>query len=246
MKNNDIQRSIDAILSGVTVSEARKAELLQTVLNHGAARSAPAKPPKLKLRFSLSLPLPHMVVAAIVVVIVMVAPMFLPEQSVDFETWHSDDGEHYMVYRQGKEQNQQIAEADSIPTEYGMFNCTTLEEVKQCYGTIPPMPTWLPEGLTWLSYNVGATTHGRNFTAIYLQGEGTIVYTVLENYEGLYYTAVEQSEEGEYITLASGQEVYITKNIDHLSLFWTANDVELMISGAFTREEAIRMAESVQ
>ena len=244
MKTNDVQRSIDTMLSGMTVSDARKAELLRGALGSMAPKSTRPATPKMKLRFSLSLPLPHMVVAAIVVVIVMVAPLFVSERPADFRTWQSEDGEHYMVQGMGKGQNGD-AGADNIPTEYGVFDCPTLEDVQKYYGRIPPMPTWLPDGATWLTANVGATSRSRNLSAIYLYNESTLLYTVYESYDGRTYTAVEQSEEGEFVTLSTGQEVYITRNIDYLTIFWTNDSIEYMISGLITREEAIRMAESV-
>lgn len=245
MKTNDIQRSIDAMLSGMTVSEERKAALLRGTLEALPPKPEKSTAPKLKLRFSLSLPLSHTVVAAIVVVLVMIAPLFMPNRPATFNTWQSEDGEHFMSQGMGKGQNS-AAVADNIPTEYGMFNCATIEDVPKYYGTMPPMPTWLPDGATWLSADVGTTSVGRNLTAVYLHNDSTMLFTIFENYDGYTYTAVEQSEEGEYVTLSTGPEAYITRNIDYRTIFWTDNSIEYMISGLITREEAIRMAESVR
>ncbi len=245
MSNNDIIRSVDTVLSGLTVSEAQKADLVRQAKGSPAAPAKQEDKLRLKLRFSLSLPLPHMIVAAIVVVIVMVAPLFMPNRPASFNTWQSEDGEHYMVQGMGKEQNG-AAVADNIPTEYGMFDCPTMEDIQKYYGMMPPMPTWLPDGASWLTATVGTTSVGRNLSAIYMYNDATLLYTIFENYDGLTYTAVEQSEEGEYVTLSTGQEAYITRNIDYRTIFWTDNSIEYLISGLITREEAIRMAESVR
>lgn len=245
MKNNDIIRSVDTVLSGLTVSDERKEALVRLAMG---TQPAPAKADdkvRVKLRFSLSFGLSHMIVAAIVVVIVMVAPMFVPNRPATFNTWQSEDGEHFMAQGMGKDRNSD-AVADNIPTEYGMFDCATMEDVQKYYGTLPPMPTWLPDGASWLTATVGTTTVGRNLSAIYMYNDSTLIYTIFENYEGETYTAVEQSEEGEYVTLSTGAEAYITRNIDYRTIFWTENSIEYLISGLITREEAIRMAESVR
>ena len=245
MRTDDIIRSIDTNLSALTVSETRKADLVRQAMGDKPALPTRGNDLRVKLRFSLSLPLPHAVIVAIVVVILMVAPMFMPNRPAFFKSWQSEDGEHYMVQGMGKEQNG-TATADNIPTEYGVFDCPTLEDVQKYYGTLPPLPTWMPGGATWLAYNVGATSMSRNLSAVYLYNEATLVYTIYENYDGHTYTAVEQSEEGEHVTLATGQEVYITKNLDYLTIFWTDDSKEFMLTGLITREEAIRMAESVR
>ena len=115
MKNNDIIRSVDTVLSGLTVSESRKAALVRRAMgtHHPAAKADH------RGRFSLSFPMPHMIVAAIVVVIVIIAPLFVPEQTEFFDDWQYGDGEFYMVDGVRKEQNSQVAEADNRPGELG-------------------------------------------------------------------------------------------------------------------------------
>lgn len=261
MKNNDIGRSIDTVLSGMTVSPARKEALVRTAIESkrlalrpepGWQESCPRKRTeranqvKLKFHFSLSFGLPHMVVAAIVVIVVMIAPLFAPEQKDFFKSWQSDDGEYYMVEGLGKEQSG-TAEADNVPTEYGMFQCTTLEEAEAYFGAAVPVINWLPEGWAAVDYNVGVLQFSRSCSVFYERGEKEVIsYSVFETYDGTAYTYVEQDGEGEFVTLADGREIYITHNIDRLTVTWTEGKREFFFSGDFTREEAIRMAESVK
>lgn len=255
MKTNDIERAVDTVLSGLTVTPDQQEELIRRAMDDSQRlslwescprkRTERAAPVKLKFRFSLSFGLSHMIIAAIVVVIVMVAPLFVPSKPADYTTWQSEDGEHYMIQSDGKKQGGS-AEADNIPTEYGMFKCASLEEVRQYYGTYPPLITWLPEDMEPLQYTVGTSSMSRNFCASYMRNESVTVYTVLENYDGFSYGYIEQDGEGEYITLSNGKEVYITTNMGYLTVCWTEQNMEIMLSGILTRDEAIRMAESIQ
>lgn len=247
MKTNDIQRSIDAMLSGMTVSEERKAALLR-----GALEALPPKPekptaPKLKLRFSLSLPLSHTVVAAIVVVLVMIAPLFMPEQTKFFDNWQFGDGEFYMVDGVNKEHNSQVAEADNRPGEIGFFSVTTLEEAQHYYGSDLPVIQWIPDRFELDVYNVNVMAELRSCTSVYQSEEGPIIFEATDYFDPtLAYTYISQDGMGEYITLKNGVEVYATTNAGYQTLAWEEGQVSFLISGSFTREEAIRMAESVR
>lgn len=263
---NDMQRAVDSVLSGLMTTPEMREQLILTAmedskrlhLGHGArvAESCPRKRTegvspanrvKHRLNFSLSFGLPHMIVAAIVVIVVMIAPLFVPGQREYFKTWQSEDGEHYMIEGIGEEKNNQVAEANDMPTERGMFQCETLEEASRHYGTTIPVFTWVPDGWVPKQYTVGLLEHSRSNTVTYQRGEEEFIsYTVFECYEGEAYMAVEQDEEGEYYTLSNGQQIYITYNYDRYSVAWTEGNKQFLFSGDFTIEEAIRMAESVK
>ena len=109
-----------------------------------------------------------------------------------------------------------------------------------------PTPSWLPE--RWLLENVTviASEYSRMLNVVYTSNEGILIFSANENYEGTYYTYIEQDGEGEFITLDDGREIYITHNVNRLTVTWLENNMEVFFSGDFTREEAIRMAESVK
>lgn len=252
MRHNEIERAVDTVLSGLTTTPARQEELIRRAMESRAREkgSRPmterAAPVKVKLRFSLSFGLSHMIVAAIVVVIVMVAPLFAPGRQTSFNTWQTEDGEYYMVQGEGITQSSQVADADDKPNEYGVFECETQDEAAQYFGTAIPAMTWLPDGWAPQQYIVVTSEYSRTLNIIYLRGEGSIVYTVYESYDGLSYTYVEQDGEGAHITLSDGRVVYVTHNVDRLSVSWTEGSWEFFFSGDVTREEAIRMAESIK
>lgn len=247
---NDLKRAVDSALSGLTTTLEMQENLIRTAMasqpRKRTKESTARNRVKLKLNFSLSFGLPHLVVAAIVIVLVMVLPLFAPGTRTIFNTWQSEDGEYYMVQGTGKEHNEQVAEADVRPTEYGAFECQTLEEAKQHFGTPMPTPSWLPE--RWLLENVTviASEYSRMLNVVYTSNEGILIFSANENYEGAYYTYIEQDSEGEFITLDDGREIYITHNVNRLTVTWLENNMEVFFSGDFTREEAIRMAESVK
>ena len=247
---NDLKRAVDSALSGLTTTPEMQETLIRTAMasqpQKRAKENAIKNRVKLKLNFSLSFGLPHLVVAAIVIILVMVLPLFAPGTRTIFNTWQSEDGEYYMVQGTGKKYNEQVAEADVRPTEYGVFQCHTLEEARKHFGTPMPMPYWLPEGWQLNDITVIASEYSRILNVAYTSDDRILIFNANENYEGICYTYIEQDSEGEFVTLNNGREIYITHNIDRLTVTWLENNMEIFFSGDFTREEAIRMAESVK
>lgn len=254
MKTNDIERAVDTVLSGLTVTPKRQEELICRAMEScrrekGAkALTGRAAPPvKLKFRFSLSFGLSHMIVAAIVVVIVIVAPLFAPGQQTFYDTWQTKDNEHYMVQGHEDAPNPQVAEADNALPTLGYFQPATFEEARACYGAPLPALTFLPEGAALDGYSVSVLEVCRTCLTTYLTEDGIILFQVREFFEPTSaYTYVEQDGEGEHVQLSTGQTVYITTNGPYLTVVWQDGVNDFMLSGSFTREEAIRMAESVQ
>lgn len=243
MKNNDIIRSVDTVLSGLTVSESRKEALVRRAMgtHHPAAKADH------RGRFSLSFPMPHMIVAAIVVVIVIIAPLFVPEQTEFFDNWQYGDGEFYMVDGVRKEQNSQVAEADNRPGELGFFTAQSAEEAKHYYGADLPVLRWIPDRFSADIFNVTVMEDLRSCTAVYNSDGGPIIFEITDYFDPTSaYTYISQDGMGEYITLDNGTQVYATTNAGYQTLAWAKGRVSFLLSGSFTREEAIRMAESVR
>ena len=55
-----------------------------------------------------------------------------------------------------------------------------------------------------------------------------------------------QSEEGEYITLANGVQAYITTNVNRHTITWQEDYTVYHLSGVVSREELLRMVESIR
>lgn len=249
MKNADIIRSVDTMLSGLTVSDARKEALIRHAVGVAPAPEKGTDKVRVKFRFSLSLPLPHMIVAAIVVVIVLVAPMFV--QYAELYSYQSEDEGWYIT--QGHKGDQQGALAEHTPLTPGVYTYKTLDEAVAFLGGNIPVPTWVPE--RFVSYDIMVVVLGTDeelSRSLYwtLEGPGEKESIM---YEWTYYSQpefvmnyVEQNEAGEYITLSNGQEIYCSSNYQYESAVWTDGTTEYYIGGLITREEAIRMAESIQ
>lgn len=247
MKNNDIIRSVDTVLSGLTVSEGRREALVRRAMGTQSAAVHGEHRGRGKLRFSLSFGPSHMIVAAIVVVIVMIAPLFVPEQTEFFDNWQYGDGEFYMVDGVRKEQNSQVAEADNRPGEMGFFTAQSAEEARQYYGAGLPVLQWIPDRFSADIFNVTVMEDFRSCTAVYNSDGGPIIFEITDYFDPTAaYTYISQDGTGEYITLDNGTQVYATTNAGYQTLVWAKGRVNFLISGSFTREEAIRMAESVQ
>lgn len=252
MRSNDIERAIDTTLSGLTTTDARKEQLLRATLaeTHPCAPQKPEKQPsrvKLKWHFSLSFGLSHMIVAAVVIIIVIVAPMFIQGQDAIFRSWQSDDDEHYVIQGFDGEKNPQVAEAAYQPTEMGNFSAQTLEEAQKFYGPELPLPSWLPERFSVITYEIFVSEELRSCTILHVSDDGTLIYQVTDYFDPTSaYSYIEQDGEGEYITLSDGRTIYVTTNVQYYTATWSTDREHIVLSGAITREEAIRMAESVR
>lgn len=259
---NDMQRAVDSVLSGLTTTPEMQEQLIRTAMEstqrrsrrHGArvaesSREAGerANRVKLKMSFSLSFGLPHMIVAAIVVIVVMIAPLFAPGQREYFKTWQSEDMEHYMVQGFEEEQNQQVVDAEQRPAEPGQYSLQSLEEAAKHYGSGLALPTWIPERFAVLSYEVAIFEELRSCTVIHSSDDGTLIYQATDYFEPTSaYSYVEQDGEGEFITLSDGRQIYLTTNASYYTVTWITGTEHTLFSGSITREEAIRMAESVK
>lgn len=255
MKHNDIERAVDSVLSGLTTTGEKKAALLRAALE--STRPSPSPQPekpanrvKLKLNFSLSFGLPHLIVAAIVIIVVMVAPMFIEYERLKGS--QSDDEGWYII--QGNVTDQpQIAHAEYKPLPAGSYMFATLEEAFQFTGGGIPVPTWIPERYESYQIMLNVLFNDdkellREFCWIMTtpDQEDSVIYNwTLYHDISSAMTYVEQNESGEYIKLADGREIYCSSNYQYESAVWVDGAAEFFLGGSLTREEALRMAESV-
>ena len=249
MRTDDIIRSIDTNLSALTVSETRKADLVRQAMGDKPALPTRRNDLRVKLRFSLSLPLPHAVIVAIVVGILMVAPMFV--QHSELYSYQSEDEGWYIT--QGHKGLQQDAIAEHKPLPFGTQIYDNIEDAVEFLGGRIPVPTWVPERFTTDSVMVVVQGSDEEFCrSLYwtLVGPGekeSIRYEWTLYSEPEYVMSyVEQNEAGEYVALSDGREIYCSSNYQYESAVWVEGTVEYFIGGLITREEAIRMAESVR
>lgn len=82
---------MDSVLSGLTTTTEMQENLIRTAMasqpHQQTKDGSAANRVKLKLNFSLSFGLPHLIVAAIVIIVVMIVPLFAPGTRTIFDTW---------------------------------------------------------------------------------------------------------------------------------------------------------------
>lgn len=251
MRSNDIERAIDTTLSGLTTTDERRAELVRKAMSQPTEALRKTGRVNLKLNLSLSFGLPHMVVAAIVVIVVLVAPMLIEYERL--KTYHSEDEGWYIIQGHDDAQNQ-VAQAEHKPLPEGNYMFDTMEEAFEFAGGGLPIPTWMPE--RYESYQIMLNVAVDEGTEIFRSFCWTVATPDQEDsviYNWTYYhdissamTYVEQNEAGEYVKLYDGREIYCSSNFQYESAVWVNGAEEFFIGGSLTREEAIRMAESVK
>lgn len=162
-------------------------------------------------------------------------------------TQQHDGGKQYLISGQ-KLPNESCAVA-APGWEYGAYTPATLEEARSLFATPPPAPQWLPEGWLPETYNVNLVETAADLTIIYTQ-EATgarLIYqfTRYADYSSIY-QYVEQDGEGTIHTTPEGTQIYLTSNLGRQTASWHAGLTTCMLSGDVTREELIRIAESVR
>ena len=248
---NDLKRAVASALSGLTTTPEMQENLIRTAMasqpRKRTKESTATNRVKLKLNFSLSFGLPHLVVAAIVIIVVMTLPLFLPGQRAIFKSWQSENDEHYILQGFEGEKNPQVAEAEYRPAEFGNFSVQSLDEALHYYGPGLPVPAWTPDRFSVLTYEISVLEEMRTCMILYISEDGTLLYQVTDYFDPTSaYSYIEQDGEGEHFTLPDGRKVYLTTNAQRFTATWSVNSEHVVISGDFTREEAIRMAESVK
>lgn len=73
-----------------------------------------------------------------------------------------------------------------------------------------------------------------------------MTYTYYAFFDYNLHMAVEQNEEGTYITLDNGTTVYLVSNVNKTTVSWYTDCSEYMISGNISEKLLLRIAESVE
>ena len=254
----DLQRAADRVLSGMTTTPDMQDALIRRAMDQSkrlslreSSREAGERARvKLKLNFSLSFGLPHLVVAAIVIIVVMIAPLFVEYERLKGS--QSEDEGWYIIQGNQTEQSQ-VAIAERKPLPGGNYMFDSMEEAFEFAGRFP-IPTWIPERYESYQIMVNVMVNGdeellREFCWIILTPDqkDSVIFNLTQYTDiNSAMTYVEQNEAGEYVTLADGREIYCASNYQYESAVWIDGASEYFIGGSLTREEAIRMAESVK
>ena len=106
------------------------------------------------------------------------------------------------------------------------------------------LPTYLPNGFTRSYAKIDETTENTTFVYMYSSGDRNLIlrYTAFSTPLGSSF----QKDEGDpEIYEAGGVEHYIMTNVEKYLATWTVNNLECSISGLDSKEELIKMIDSI-
>ena len=182
-----------------------------------------------------------------IVVLITVSSVLLPEGWII--TRQSEDKGQYIM--QGiKTPEGFVSVAEAGPSQNCSGNYTTLEwsEVVYYLGGIPPVPQWLPSGWYIYQYTVGLMNSASTLTVTYAHEskDSYLTYTYYIFFDYDLFMAIEQDDTGIYETLADGTTVYLGTNIDSLCASWFTDHAQFMVTGKMSKEELLRIVESIK
>lgn len=166
-----------------------------------------------------------------------------------YEGVQTEEGQTYELRGQTVEVgNGQQATAAGDDT----FQDLTTDELSKMtafLGFTPPLPTWVPDGWELEEYDA-YTINGDWEVSVFYTAEGidtSLSYTC--SYAADPRTVIAgfpQDGVGEYVTLAGGETVYFSTNIEDTIAIWQQQNQYMFISGPISRNEIIEMIDSIQ
>lgn len=241
---NDIERAVDTVLSGLATTPAQREQLIQTALK----TSVGAEPPPRKFFEQLpSIRMPRLAMIAIAAVLLMLLPLLPQPQKDPFVRYSSEDGQDYYVTGSGEPTSSTSAIASSGRIAPGSYSGLSFEDAERVYGTRIPRMNWLPGDAVLTHLFVEVSDMDRTVVIRYENDQGSIFLTI-DNFftEEIAMMWFPQNEEGEYITLANGVQAYITTNVTRHTITWQEGYTVYHLSGVVSREELLRMMESIR
>lgn len=166
---------------------------------------------------------------------------FRPSQSID-EQVYTLTGEEIQL---GTDQTATAAQEDT-PLE---CHTTSLQELCDFIGHIPPTPSWTPEGWTLKEYAASSNETMQNVTMIYEKAGTSYIlaydFTQTDDVDSLS-TDYYQDDAGEYIQLRDDLCVYLATNMDQPCAVWSTTNSISSASGPITQEELITFILSIR
>ena len=166
-----------------------------------------------------------------------------------YEGVQTEDGQTYELRGQTVEVgNGQQATAAGDDT-FQDLTTDELSEMTAFLGFTPPLPTWVPDGWELEEYDA-YTINGDWEVSVFYLAEGidtSLSYTC--SYAADPSTVIAgfpQDGVGEYVTLASGETVYFSTNIEDTIAIWQQQNQYMFIGGPISRDEIIKMIAGIQ
>lgn len=161
----------------------------------------------------------------------------------------TEDGQMYELNGQtvkvGREQHATASGSEELQE----LETESITEIYSFLGLTVPMPTWIPDG--WVAEPYVATTFAGSwdFCSYY---DNPDVETLLlydcgysDNPSGLS-MGFPQDGEGQTQKLKTGETVYFSTNVGDVLAVWEKGNMYFYIEGPITKDEVIKMIESIQ
>lgn len=204
---------------------------------------------KIQPRFSFS---PHttlgrFAVVMCIVILIVTSSLILPEGWI-ITRQSEDEGQYIMQGIETPDGFRSVAEAGPALDHIGVYKTNDWQEAVHLLGGKPYVPQWLPTGWSILSYTVALTDVSSGLTIVYYNetSDARIVFQSTTFFElSSLHRYVEQDEEGVTIELSNGTQIYFTDNLGKSTATWYSTNCSYLLSGAISRTELIRIAESL-
>lgn len=181
------------------------------------------------------------------VVLITTAGLLVPEGWI-ITRQSEDEGQYIMQGVETPDGLRSVAEAGPALSNIGYHRTANWKEAVTILGGIPHVPTWMPSNWSVYEYGLELSNVLSSFTITYQNdttGAGivyeTTVYFALDQMTEI----VEQNEKGEYVTIANGTQIYVSRNFDYISATWNTNNTSYFLGGTITEEQLIRIIESI-
>lgn len=181
------------------------------------------------------------------VVLITTAGLLMPEGWI-ITRQSEDEGQYIMQGVETPDGLRSVAEAGPALSNIGYHRTANWNEAVTILGGIPHVPTWMPSNWSVYEYGLELSNVLSSFTITYqndITGAGivyeTTVYFALDQMTEI----VEQNEKGEYVTIANGTQIYVSRNFDYISATWNTNNTSYFLGGTITEEQLIRIIESI-
>lgn len=240
---NDIERAVDTVLSGLATTPEQRQRILQAAM----AEETSINPP---IRHKFTVPrllIPRAVLVGAAALLMLLLPLLPQPEEDPFERYSSEDGQSYYVTGAGVPTLRPGAIADSETIPPGSYSGLSFEEAERVYGSPIPRLTWVP-GDAVLTHLIAEVCDMDRTVVIRYENEQGSILLMIDNFfaEEIAMMWFPQSEEGEYITLANGVQAYITTNVNRHTITWQEDYTVYHLSGVVSREELLRMVESIR
>ena len=121
-----------------------------------------------------------------------------------------------------------------------------MQTALDAYGVTEKLvPAWMPEGYELTEMHVAVMPNGNTWHALYTRGEDNLIVSVRRMNEGFGGATYEKDDGEVTVYEMGGVEHYLMTNLDYELAVWTVDDFECSITGSISRDELIRMVDSI-